>query len=201
MGWERTLVRQVKHVEYRTLPIERGIVVNNISTIYAIYEALKYNKPVMERFVTFTGDGLKNPRNVLLKVGTSAFEVLEKLEIDAREYIVVAGGPMMGDAILDEELVITPNLNCVLVLKKGLEDIETTCLRCGKCVEVCPAKISPVMIRDHLKDPGYLSRLQPLKCVECGLCSYICPAKIRVRESVREAKKIVKERAKCKSLS
>ena len=82
-----------------------------------------------------------------------------------------------------------------------MEDIETTCLRCGKCVEVCPAKISPVMIRDHLKDPGYLSRLQPLKCVECGLCSYICPAKIRVRESVREAKKIVKERAKCKSLS
>lgn len=196
MGWERTLVWQVKHVEYRTLPLEKGIVINNISTIYAVYEALKYNKPVIERIVTFSGDGLKNPRNVLLKVGTSAFEVLEKLELDAKEYMVVAGGPMMGDIILDEDLVITPNLNCVLVLKKGIEDIETTCLRCGKCVEVCPAKMSPVLIRDHLKDKEYLSLLHPEKCVECGLCSYICPAKIRVREFVREAKKIVKERVK-----
>lgn len=196
MGWERTLVRQVKHVEYRTLPIEKGIVVNNISTIYAIYEALKYNKPVMERFVTFSGDGLKNPRNVFLKVGTSAFEVLEKLEINAREYTIVAGGPMMGDAILDEELVITPNLNCVLVLKKGIENVETTCLRCGKCVEVCPAKMSPVLIHDHLSDKEYLSSLHPEKCVECGLCSYVCPAKIHIRESVREAKKILRERVK-----
>lgn len=191
MGWERTLVKEVKNVEYKNLPIEQGIIVNNISTIYAIYETLKFGKPLIERIVTFTGEGLQRPQNVLVKVGTSVKEIVESLGIK-KECTLVAGGPMMGINIVSDDLVISPNMNCVLLLPKYEEAEEIPCLRCGKCVEVCPAKLSPVMIMDNHRDKEKLTPLRPLDCVECGLCSYICPSKILVREFVKKAKGRVK---------
>ncbi len=192
MGWERILIKEVTGKSYDNLPIEQGVVVNNISTIYAIYEALKYNKPLMERYITFSGENLNQPHNVLVKVGTPVLEILKQLGIKGNS-IVVAGGPMMG--VEADDLVISANMNCVLALENN-HTISTDCIECGKCVEVCPVKLSPVLImkckNKKEKDIKKLINLHPEKCIECGLCSYICPAKLFVREKVKEAKNIVR---------
>lgn len=189
MGWEKNLVKYIKKEDYERLPIEKGIVVSNVSTIYAIYEALKYKKPLTERIVTFTGTNLKRPQNVLVKIGTSAAEIIKKVGGTNKENaLYVAGGPMMGTSIPTEDIIVNCNDNCILVLENYEEEIEQTCLRCGKCVEFCPSKLSPVLIKDDLENIERLKKLRPEKCIECGLCSYICPAKINIREKVREAK-------------
>ena len=194
MGWEKSLVKIIKKTDYQRLPIEKGIVVSNVSTIYAIYEALKYKKPLTERIVTFTGENLKRPQNVMVKMGTSAAEVIKKVGgIDNKDALYIAGGPMMGKGIPTDDIIINCNDNCILVLDNYSLDIETSCLRCGKCVEKCPAKLSPVLIGESLDKVDKLKKLQPARCIECGLCSYICPAKINVREKVRKAKEILRK--------
>ena len=192
MGWERTLIKEVLNKDYINYPIEEGVVVNNISTIYAIYEALKYNKPLIERIITFSGENIEDKRNVLVKIGTDVKEVLEQLKMKENS-IIVAGGPMMGNKV--DDLVISANLNCVLALEDKF-DLPSICLKCGKCVEVCPAKLSPVLIMKTKykkeKDIKKIKQLHPEKCIECGLCSYICPANLLVRERVRDAKDLVR---------
>lgn len=193
MGWEKSLVRYIKHTDYEKLPIEKGIVVNNVSTIYAIYEALKEQKPLIERIVTFSGILFKNPMNVRLKVGTNVKEVIEQVVgLEENEYTFVSGGPMMGEQIPSSDFIISASTNCILAVPKVCDIDPINCLRCGKCVRVCPAKITPVMIKDYINDKEELKKLNVNKCIECGLCSYICPSKILVREYVREAKRIVK---------
>lgn len=190
MGWEKSLVRYIKHVDYKTLPIEKGIVVNNVSTIYAIYEALKYNKPLIERVVTFSGCVCKNPQNIYVKIGTSAKEVIDKLiKTNKDDYTLVVGGPMMGNSPSTEDVIVASNTNSILILDNENDEQSIECLRCGKCVRVCPAKISPVIIKDYIDNNERLKTLNVGKCIECGLCSYVCPSKIHVREYVRKAKK------------
>ncbi|MDD2518464.1 MAG: RnfABCDGE type electron transport complex subunit C [Bacilli bacterium] len=190
MGWERLLISQVKGVSYNKLPIEKGIVVNNVSTIYAIYEALKFDKPLIDRVITITGEMIKEPQNVLVKVGTSINEVIESIGGYKRfkDIRFITGGPMMGDAIDTDEVVVSPNLTGILVLRNNDKDELLECLRCGKCVNACPAKLSPVLIMNSLSTPEKLKGLRPEKCVECGLCSYVCPSKILVRNYVIKAK-------------
>lgn len=190
MGWEKNLVEFVKHVTYKKLPSEKGIIVNNVATIYAIYEALKYDKPLVERVVTFTGEKLKSPQNVLVKVGTPVSEVIEIIGgyKKYKDLLFVAGGPMMGISLPNDDLVVSPNLNCVLALYDKKEELVTQCLRCGKCVDVCPAKLVPVMIKDNIKKPERLKELRPDRCISCGLCTYVCPARINVREYIKAAK-------------
>ena len=192
MGWEKALVKQVTGKDYDNYPSDIGVVVNNISTIYAIYEALKYNKPLIERIITFSGESLEKPSNVLVKIGTPVHEILDELKIKPNS-IIVAGGPMMGNKV--EDLVVSANLNCVLALNDDL-NIATPCLECGKCVSVCPVKLSPVLIMKTKykkeKDIKKFKVLHPEKCIGCGLCSYICPAKLFVRERVKEAKNIIR---------
>lgn len=193
MGWERTLISNVTGKQYNKLPIEKGIVVNNISTIYAMYESLKYNKPLIERVVTFSGEKLNKKCNVLVKIGTPIKDILDSLGIIDNS-IIVSGGPMMGKTI-DEDAIICKNQNCILVLEK-VNNVPMKCLKCGKCVSVCPAKLSPVLIMNCKtktdKDKQKLKKLRPLQCIECGLCSYICPSKINVRETVKNKKELLK---------
>ena len=198
MGWEKSLVRYIKHVDYKVLPIEKGIVVNNVSTIYAIYEALKYNKPLIERIVTFSGCGCMKPQNIYVKIGTSAKEVIDTLiKTNNKEYKLVVGGPMMGKSPVSDDVMIASNTNSILVLENTKEERSIECMRCGKCVRVCPAKIAPVMIKDYINNEERLKLLNVGKCIECGLCSYVCPSKIEVRECVRKAKeKLRKEDVK-----
>lgn len=190
MGWERYVVQRACHVHYQKLPIEKGIVVNNVSTIYAIYETLKFQKPLLERIVTFTGIGFEHPMNVLLKTGTPVREVIDSLigEKKLEKVVSLAGGPMMGNTVQFDDLIVTPTLNCVLAIVRGEFGESLPCSHCGKCVQVCPSFLSPVLIKENIGDEK-LSSLHPERCIECGLCSYVCPSKIEVREYVKTAKK------------
>lgn len=188
MGWERTLIKEALNLEYDRLPIEKGIIVNNVSTIFAIHEAMKSGKPLLERIVTISGEGVKKPRNYYVKIGTKVSEFMGPKDKDT---VIVKGGPMMG-TLADKDLSVTADLNCVLVLPKKKEGCTKNCLRCAKCVSVCPAGLVPVLIKDNVKNKETLIKLHPERCIGCGLCSYICPSNIDVREKVNQAKMEVK---------
>lgn len=194
LGWERELVKEITKVEYENYPQEKGIVVNNIATIYSIYEALKFNRSTDKRIVTITGERVKEPFNALLNIGTNISDILDKIElIDGEVVKYVAGGPMMGRALPKTDLVVSSNLNSILFI----DDIEDKkvypCFRCGQCIENCPAKIAPVLIKDNIKDVNELRKLDPEKCIECGICSFICPSNIDVRSFVKRAKREVEK--------
>lgn len=193
IGWEKLLIKEILGIEYEKLPSDKGIVVNNVSTIYAIYKALKYRRPISKRIVTVTGERLQEPKNILIRLGTSMKNVIEEFGgyIGSSKIRFIAGGPMMGTCLDTDDLVVTKNLNCVLVIDDK-DEADLPCIRCGRCIAVCPANICPVLIKDKVNDFESLKYLHPEKCIECGLCSYICPSKIRIRESVREAKKEIR---------
>ena len=190
MGWERTLIKEVTKKEYNILPIELGIVVNNISTIFAINNALKHDIPLVERIVTITGENVKNPGNVMVKIGTSVNEILKFMGGILDDSVLINGGPMMGVEINKTDY-IKPQMNCILVLPKPKEENIINCLRCGKCVSACPANLAPVLIKE-CSNKEELIKLQVNKCISCGLCSYICPSRIDLRKIVNEKKEVIK---------
>jgi len=193
MGWEKLIIKEVLGIEYEKLPSDKGIVVNNVSTIYAIYRALRHRKPLSSRIVTITGEGISKPQNILVKIGSSMKDVIHEFGGYKKvgKIRFVAGGPMMGTCIEHDDLIVTKNLNCVLVIKDK-DEKDLPCIRCGRCIDACPAYICPVLIMNNVRDYKALKYLHPEKCIECGLCSYVCPSKIRVREAVKEAKKEIR---------
>ncbi len=193
MGWEKSLVRYIKHTDYKKLPIEKGIVISNISTIYSIYEAVYCNKPLIEKIITVTGNAINKPTNIKIRIGTPFNELIKICgNYNTDSVSLVAGGPMMGNSISTDQFIIPNNLNCVLILNEQHELKPITCLRCGKCSDNCPVKISPVLVKDNINNKSELQRLDVNRCIGCGICSYVCPSKINLREYVQEAKKKVK---------
>lgn len=189
MGWEKTLIKETLKKEYDKLPIELGVVVNNISTINAIGEALNNNSPLTERIITVTGN-IENPGNISVLIGTKVGDIIKKFGKYNKNSILISGGPMMGQ-IIDKETIITPEMNCILILNK-IEEKETTCLRCAKCVSLCPAELHPILVKENIKNKEKLIKLEVNKCIGCGLCSYICPARIDLREFLKQAKEVIK---------
>lgn len=184
MGWEKYLVRYIKHLDYDNIPTDKEIIVNNISTIYSIYEAFKYQKPQIDRIVTFSGDSINNPHNIRIKIGTKIKEVLPKLSVS--DSIIINGGVMMG-GLACPDTIITKESKAILFMKRVATGDIKDCIKCGKCVRVCPVKLSPVVICDNVDNEDILKELNVSKCISCGLCSYICPAKIEVRKYIKEA--------------
>jgi len=186
MGYERFLINEILGLSYDTITSKVGVITENVSTIYAIYEALKYHKPLVEKIVTISGDSLNNPANYKLKIGTNFREVAEKNHLykDLKDTIKVAGGAMMGTPIKSDDLIITKDLTTILVLNND-NTKEMPCIKCGKCSEVCPMNLIPSLI---IKKPKSFRELNINKCIECGLCSYICPSKIDVREHIKKIK-------------
>ena len=194
-GWEHYLVRKVIGLDYKNSPREVGVIVNNIATIYAIYEMLKYNRPLTERVITITGTGVKKAVNVKVKIGALLSEVITNLDIlkkDNQDNLFIAGGLMMGKSLPTDEVIITKDLNAVMIIKNQLPKTKE-CINCGACSNVCPASLIPVEIMRNCENKKMCKILKANKCIECGLCSYICPSKIEVREYVKIAKQKVKE--------
>ncbi|HOO68509.1 MAG TPA: RnfABCDGE type electron transport complex subunit C, partial [Bacilli bacterium] len=169
MGWERYIIKTILKKNYNKYPSEIGVVVNNVSTVFAIYKALKFKRAITKRIVTISGENFDEPLNVLAKVGTNVSEIINKIGkyIDLENSVIIAGGPMMGFSLDTDSLIVTNNLNAVLVLPK-CDDKEQNCIECGKCINICPANLCPVFIMKNKGNKEKLKELHPEQCCECG---------------------------------
>lgn len=186
-GGERSLITVItgKHLKLGMLPADAGCVVDNVATIYAIYRAVKFNEPLMERGFTVSGDAVQNPGNFIVKIGTSHQELVDAcggFKQDPKK--VLSGGPMMGFAMTGLEAPICKNNNALTCLTVDEVEIAegqmTACLRCGRCSRACPLGLSPQLMQVAAirKDyDRYEHKLYGLDCIGCGCCTYGCPAK------------------------
>lgn len=186
-GGERPLITVItgKHLKLGMLPADAGCVVDNVATIYAIYRAVKFNEPLMERGFTVSGDAVQNPGNFIVKIGTSHQELVDAcggFKQDPKK--VLSGGPMMGFAMTGLEAPICKNNNALTCLTVDEVEIAegqmTACLRCGRCSRACPLGLSPQLMQVAAirKDyDRYEHKLYGLDCIGCGCCTYGCPAK------------------------
>lgn len=190
-GWERTLIFMLTGKRYDRLPAEAGCILNNVSTAIALGNALENGMPITKKYLTVSGDGVKDPKNVVVSVGTPASAVIAQCGgYEGEDCLLIAGGPMMGRTIPNDQFVIGIANNGLTVLQHR-EPFSVKCLRCGKCTETCPSGLVPVRINmaEQIKDIDSLKRLSIMDCIECGLCTYICPSKLDVTEGIRRAKR------------
>ncbi|MCF7919558.1 MAG: electron transport complex subunit RsxC [Candidatus Cloacimonetes bacterium] len=167
------------------LPMAVGVVVQNVGTAVAVYEAIRYQKPLIERVITVSGKIVKNPKNLKARIGTLYSELLEYCGGTTEDvYKVISGGPMMGFAISTLDTPMTKGSSGLLLFnkKEAEKDREYTCLRCGLCVEVCPMNIAPSLIVSGVRynDWEQAEKYGVMDCMKCGSCAYICPAQIKL---------------------
>lgn len=205
-GSEKQLVQAVtgREIPPGKLPVAVQCAVFNVSTFAAIYMAVRTGKPVTQRIVTVTGEGVANPRNFRVPIGTSFRELVEAAGgLNDTVERVLSGGPMMGFTQTDLDVPVVKATNAVLCLLKdqNAETENSVCLRCGKCVNVCPMRLQPLYIHryanaeclEQSERMAQLERLHVTDCIECGSCSFTCPGKLPLVESCRKGKKMLKE--------
>ncbi len=190
MGWERTLIKELTSREYDRLPSEAHVIVNNVQTTIEVARAVLYGEIMTHKVVTVSGDGVTKQSNVRVPIGTKVSSIVEFLGGYTDENVaLLLGGPMTSKGQMNDGVVILPNCNGITILKhRAIKSLP--CLRCGACVEHCPAGIQPVEIKIAVesKNIDRIASLNAMSCVECGLCSYICPSKIDVTEFVKKGK-------------
>ena len=194
MGWEKNLVKAVYKKSYDRLPSEVGVVVNNAQTAISVARALLNGECIHNRVVTVSGNGINEPKNVLVPVGTLASEILDKCGgVNCENVCLLPGGPMTSKAALSDEFAMYTSFGALTVMKEMKIQSEA-CLRCGKCIAHCPAGLQPIQIKNAYdeKDIKDLEAFQVSRCVECGLCSYICPSRIELTDTMKKAKLYVR---------
>ena len=198
-GWEKYIVQRVQKKNYKGLPSETGAVVNNVQTAVAVCHAVEHNMPLIEKIITLSGKGLKEPKNVRIKIGSVVNEIIDSIGgyvDDLEDSYLIAGGPMTGNAIIFDNMVAAKMLGSVIVMPKELEEKELACMGCGKCVEVCPVFLSPIIIKNAYddKDVEKILKLDANRCMACGLCSYVCPSRIELTDAVTRAKTLANKK-------
>ena len=195
-GAERSLIYAItgRAINSGMLPADAGCIVDNVATAIAIHEAVTMGKPLYERVVTVTGDAVNAPGNFKVKAGTNAAELVEAAGgFKIRPEKVISGGPMMGMALGTLDVPCGKTFSSLLCFTK--DEVAAcepgNCIRCGRCVEVCPAGLMPTKlseVADH-GDFALFDQLNGCECVECGCCSYVCPAKRRLTQSMKPGRR------------
>lgn len=194
-GGEKQLIDTVlkRRVASGKLPVTEGAIVQNVGTALAVYEAVQKHKPLVERVVTVTGKAVKNPCNLLVRIGTPLSELIETAGgMPCSTAKLVSGGPMMGKAVYSDEIPVAKGTSGVLMLLE--EDTKRrpmrNCIRCAKCVGACPMGLNPAfLMRDTVyKDWEALESNRVYDCIECGSCSFICPANRPLLDHIRIGK-------------
>lgn len=204
-GGEKQLIDAVmsRQVPSGALPIEVGAVVQNVGTIFAIYEAVQKNKPLFERIATVTGKNLANPKNLLVRVGMPISSLIEYAGgLPENTAKVIGGGPMMGRAMSNLEGVVTKGTSGILLLsnKDTRRSAESPCISCGKCIDACPMGLEPYLINKLSRKLMFAEceEHRVADCIECGSCSFTCPAGIPLLDNIRVSKtevmKIIRSR-------
>jgi Na+-translocating ferredoxin:NAD+ oxidoreductase subunit C len=197
-GGERQLIKSLlnKEVPSGGLPIDIGAVVFNISTVYAVYEAVQKNKPLIERVVTVTGKSLNKPSNFRVRLGTPVSELILAAGGTPEDTgKIINGGPLMGRALFTTDIPIIKGCSGILILpeKESKRKQIQTCIRCAKCVSVCCTGLQPYLLM-ALTEKSMYEKLESeniTDCIECGSCSYICPACRPLLDFIRLGKSIV----------
>ena len=197
-GGEKQLIDAVlsKQVTSGALPISTGAVVQNVGTIYAVYEAIQKNKPLLERIVTVTGKSLDKPANYLARIGTPLKTLIEASGgIPENTGKIIGGGPMMGKALLSADLPVTKGTSGILLIsqEESVRKPMRACIRCAKCVNVCPMGLNPtfLMVDTQQQDWERAERGHIVDCIECGSCSFTCPSNRPLLDFIRMGKQQV----------
>lgn len=195
-GGERQLIHAVtgRDINSRMLPADAGCIVDNVETLVAIYNAVRFGRPLMNRIFTVTGEAVCEPRNFYISIGTDYSELLvaaDGLLKDSPK--MIAGGPMMGFALFDLHVPTTKTTSALLCLSEdAASKYETTaCINCGRCVDACPEQLIPSRLADFAEhgQKDMFEKWYGLECVECGSCSFGCPARRHLAQSIKTMKK------------
>lgn len=195
-GGELQLIRSVTGLEMpnNSIPLEEGIIMNNIGTIFSIYEAVVLHKPCVERVMSVSGEKSKECGNFTVRIGTPVSHIIREVGIPDKNTFVVVGGPMMGKALTELDVPVTKGATGIVLLEKN-KFKRLNCIWCGYCAEVCPMNLMPMMYEEYYKRGKY-KKLQVYSldsCIDCGSCEYICPSNVPLLESIQKGKKKLKE--------
>lgn len=202
LGGERQIAYSVtgRKIPQGKIPAEFGVVVHNVATCYAVCEAVEEGKPLYERVVTVSGKAVKEPKNLLVKVGTSVKEIVEYCGGEAENpKKVVNGGPMTGVALASYEHYAHKTTSGILLLsnKEAAADEPTPCLNCGKCADVCPMHLMPMNAAFYSAAGDFEAAEKygnASYCIECGSCEYVCPAKRPLIQAIRKTKAALRKK-------
>lgn len=206
-GAEKQLIFAItkREVPSGKLPIEVGCVVNNLGTSIAIYQAVQKNKPLIDNIMTLTGKNVKAQKNLLVRVGTPLNSIIDYfggLPEDTGK--LISGGPMMGKAISDINAPTTKTTSSILVInqKEAKRKEITNCLRCGKCVTVCPMGLEPILLAQLSENRRWedAEKEFAMDCIECGCCLFTCPAGRPLLDTIRVAKSNIGELRRQRSM-
>lgn len=201
-GGEKQLIRSVLGYEIAPgkLPLDDGIVIFNIDTCAALYRAVASGLPLTKRIVTASGDMMKTKKNLLVRLGTPVSDIIEHCGgLKKSDVKIVIGGPMMGFAQHSTDVPIIKSSSAVLALSFNKNDYNSSynnCIRCGKCIDVCPMNLTPNLINLSIKNNAIddYNEYNVMDCIECGACSYICPQRLHLVQAMRIAKETVKSK-------
>lgn len=199
-GGEKQLIQAVldREVPSGGLPADVGVIVYNVGTTFAIYEAVQKNKPLVERVVTVTGKDVKQPSNLWVRIGTPVIELITAAGgLPESTGKVVSGGPMMGKAIADLEVPVAKGTSGILMIAQAetKRAEEYNCVHCGKCIEACPMGLEPyrLLLLSKAGQSEKSKRENVLDCIECGSCSFVCPSNRPILDYIRLSKTKVKK--------
>ena len=207
-GGERSLIYAVtgREINSSMLPADAGCVVDNVNTVMAIYDAVCKRTPILERVITVTGDAVKEPQNFKVRTGMNYNDIIEAAGGFVGEpKKILSGGPMMGQAMYTTDVPVTKNsssLTCFLE-DEVEKNPESPCIRCGRCGEVCPEFLVPVLMMQTCmagNSEGY-EKLYGMECIECGSCSYICPARRPLTQAFKQMKRRIGEERRQKAVA
>lgn len=196
VGSEKHLIYSCtgRKVKLRQLPADTGVIVHNVATAFAVYEAIDLGKPLYERVVTLSGGAAQSPKNIWVRVGTSLKDIVDYCggEKEAPKKIV-RGGPMTGVALVNYESYTTKTTDGILLMTAQEADCSapTPCLNCGKCADVCPMHLMPMQTAFYSSAGDFETAAKlgnTAYCIECGACEYICPAKRPLIQAIRKTK-------------
>ena len=185
------------------LPISVGAVVCNVSTCVAIYEAVQKNKPLIERVVTVTGKHLNSTHNYLARFGTPASRFFELAGIPEGDVKLLNGGPMMGRSVVDITAPLIKGCSGLTVItgEEAARGKELSCIKCAKCVSVCPMGLEPYLLSKLAKMQKWdmAEEHNTVDCIECGCCSYTCPSYLPLLDYIRLGKQTVMGRIRARA--
>jgi len=194
-GSEKQLISAVlrKEVPSGGLPFHVGVVVQNVGTAFAIYEAVAKGKALIERIVTVSGDRIREPKNLVVRIGTTFATVIEYaggIIPSERHVKVIMGGPMMGIAQYTLDVPVIKGTTAILVLDEAGPWRSLPCVKCGACVEICPMNLMPCRLADFAErdDFAQCDAHHVRDCMECGACAYICMSNRPIVHLIKYAK-------------